>query len=288
MVDGCFDPLHRGHLKYFAAARALGAPVLCNVAPDAYVAGKHPPFLPEEHRTTLIDALRDIDFTHLNRGRTTADVLQELRPRYYVKGSDWRGRLPEQETSLCRELGIEVAYVEVTPDASRNILGEFARRRSSELESQTSKFEEALGKQSEPTGAALSPTTLMEALCGELKPTAVHDLSQADPGPNSTVDLVVGYWDERPLPLAGLAGIVRRAAALTSRYVCITAAFHPCAEHLLSLGDGKALGSDGAPRPARELVRVLFALEGFRSRRDVEARVELPSGQGVLVMERTS
>jgi len=35
MVDGSFDPLHDGHIAYFAEAAALGMPVLCNIAPDS-------------------------------------------------------------------------------------------------------------------------------------------------------------------------------------------------------------------------------------------------------------
>lgn len=128
MVDGCFDPIHSGHVAYFHAAKELGLPVLCNVAADPYVSGKHPPLLPEEQRVVVIDAFRDIDYTHLNRGRATADVLRELRPRYYVKGADWEGRLPEAETALCRELDIEVVFVEHTGHASRHILADYTDR----------------------------------------------------------------------------------------------------------------------------------------------------------------
>jgi nicotinic acid mononucleotide adenylyltransferase len=31
MVDGAFDPLHRGHIEYFRAAAELGLPLLCNL-----------------------------------------------------------------------------------------------------------------------------------------------------------------------------------------------------------------------------------------------------------------
>ena len=34
MVDGGFDPLHEGHIAYFAAAAELGVPVLCNLASE--------------------------------------------------------------------------------------------------------------------------------------------------------------------------------------------------------------------------------------------------------------
>ena len=31
MVDGGFDPLHRGHIEYFRSAAQLGVPVLCGL-----------------------------------------------------------------------------------------------------------------------------------------------------------------------------------------------------------------------------------------------------------------
>src|ERR671931_43343 len=93
MVDGGFDPLHPGHVAYFEAAAGLGLPVLCNVSPDEYVARKHPPLLTQAERGAIIDAIRFVDYTHLSQ-LATVDVLRALRPRYYAKGADWRGRLP--------------------------------------------------------------------------------------------------------------------------------------------------------------------------------------------------
>ena len=63
MVDGCFDPLHRGHVEYLRFAGSLGAPVLCNVASDRYLAThkRRSPLLPEAERAAVIDALRFVD-----------------------------------------------------------------------------------------------------------------------------------------------------------------------------------------------------------------------------------
>jgi cytidyltransferase-like protein len=60
MVDGAFDPLHRGHIEYFRAACGLGLPLLCNVASDGYVRTKHAPLLPEDQRAAIVDAIRFI------------------------------------------------------------------------------------------------------------------------------------------------------------------------------------------------------------------------------------
>lgn len=125
MVDGAFDPLHRGHIEYFRAATGLGVPLLCNVASDRYVRTKHPPLLPEDQRAAVVDAIRYISYTHINQFDTET-ILRELRPRYYVKGKDWDGRLPGDQVAICREHGIEIVYLDTVLDSSSRLLQQFA------------------------------------------------------------------------------------------------------------------------------------------------------------------
>src|SRR5688500_10508071 len=85
MVDGCFDPLHSGHVEYFRFAATLGVPVLCNVAADAYLISHkgRPPLLGESDRAVVIDAMRFIDYVFISRSGTRSS-LERLRPAYYV------------------------------------------------------------------------------------------------------------------------------------------------------------------------------------------------------------
>jgi D-beta-D-heptose 7-phosphate kinase / D-beta-D-heptose 1-phosphate adenosyltransferase len=125
MVDGAFDPLHRGHIEYFRAARELGVPLLCNVASDRYVRTKHRPLLPEDQRAAIIDAIRYIDYVHIYQ-IDTETVLRQLRPRYYVKGSDWRARgLPPEQAVICREHGTEIVYLDTVLDSSSRLLKDY-------------------------------------------------------------------------------------------------------------------------------------------------------------------
>lgn len=131
MVDGAFDPLHRGHIEYFRAASGLGVPLLCNVASDRYVRTKHVPLLDEEQRAAIIDAIRYISYVHIYR-IDTETVLRQLRPRYYVKGSDWRERgLPPEQIDICREHGIEIVYLDTVLDSSSRILKEYCAQQAS-------------------------------------------------------------------------------------------------------------------------------------------------------------
>ena len=63
-------------------------------------------------------------YTHVNHFDTET-ILRELRPRYYVKGRDWEGRLPPEQVVICRECGIEVVYLDTVLDSSSRLLQQF-------------------------------------------------------------------------------------------------------------------------------------------------------------------
>ena len=126
MVDGAFDPLHKGHIEYFrAATAAVDVPLLCNVASDRYVRTKHPPLLPEDQRAAVVDAIRFIDYTHVNQFDTET-ILRELRPKFYVKGKDWDGRLPPEQVRICAEHGIGIVYLDTVLESSTRLLEQFS------------------------------------------------------------------------------------------------------------------------------------------------------------------
>src|SRR3970040_84949 len=129
MVDGAFDPLHHGHIEYFARAREVGGTLLCNIAPDSYTVAKHPPLLPAQQRAIVIDALRSIDYTHVSPVDTET-VLRELQPTHYIKGKDGEGRLPPEQVRICREEGIEMVFLDTVRDSSTQLLKNFQTGRN--------------------------------------------------------------------------------------------------------------------------------------------------------------
>jgi len=139
MVDGGFDPLHDGHIEYFRAAAALGLPVLVNVAGDHYVARKHPVLLSAERRAAVIDALVHVDYVHVSTG-TTADVLGALRPGKYVKGGDWKGRLPDDEMQICESYGIDVVFLDTVRSSSTQLIMDILQRDNDDALSGLEKF----------------------------------------------------------------------------------------------------------------------------------------------------
>lgn len=136
MVDGSFDPIHEGHIAYFASAAEFGLPVLCNVASDDWTESKHSVLLSQSRRGIVLDSIRYISFVHLS-SISTHDVLELLRPRMYIKGNDWlaRGGVPEAERLICQSLGIEIKYLDTVLNSSSRILSKWTESKTTEQSS---------------------------------------------------------------------------------------------------------------------------------------------------------
>jgi glycerol-3-phosphate cytidylyltransferase-like family protein len=117
MVDGGFDPIHFGHVLYFNHAKKYGLPVFCNVSSDEYVSAKHRVLLPQVIRCNVIDEFKSISYVHPS-SVTTAEVLEQARPKIFVKGNNWNGTLPAEEVEICRRHGIEVVFADTIIDSS--------------------------------------------------------------------------------------------------------------------------------------------------------------------------
>ncbi len=124
MVDGCFDPIHPGHILYFKKASEVGGPLFCNVTGDEYLKNKHKPLLDHEKRCQIIDSIKYIAYTHKSL-IPTYKVLQILQPNSYIKGNDWEKRgLPSNELEVCDKYNIKIIFLDTVIDSSSDILKE--------------------------------------------------------------------------------------------------------------------------------------------------------------------
>lgn len=125
LCDGCFDPLHAGHLQYLALARTKG-PVLVSVASDDVIRAKgRIPFLPQDQRLELVHALKVVDAVYL-KDRPTEAVLEQMRPKVYVKGREWFGKLPHEQIDVLARYGIPAWYPVMHADSSTKRLRAWA------------------------------------------------------------------------------------------------------------------------------------------------------------------
>jgi D-beta-D-heptose 7-phosphate kinase/D-beta-D-heptose 1-phosphate adenosyltransferase len=92
-TNGVFDLLHRGHVEYLEAARALGDVLIVAVNSDqsARTLGKGPdrPLVAADDRARLVAALAAVDRVVVFDEPTPLRLIEQVRPDVLVKGGDY-------------------------------------------------------------------------------------------------------------------------------------------------------------------------------------------------------
>lgn len=92
-TNGCFDLLHVGHVRYLAAARALGDALLVAINSDRSVRalkGAGRPVMNEAERAELLAALGAVDGVVVFDEDSPRALIGEILPDVLVKGGDYR------------------------------------------------------------------------------------------------------------------------------------------------------------------------------------------------------
>ncbi len=117
-TNGVFDILHRGHVVYLAAARALGGSLVLGLNSDASVRllGKGPerPLNPQGDRAAVLAALESVSLVTLFEERMPLALIARVRPDLYVKGGDY-DMAALAETALVQTWGgraVAIPFVE--------------------------------------------------------------------------------------------------------------------------------------------------------------------------------
>jgi len=101
LVNGAFDLLHVGHVRYLAGARAHGDRLVAAVNSDTSVRdskGPGRPIMPELERVEILSHLWMIDRICLFDEPTVARLLEKLRPEVHAKGTDYTvDTVPERD-----------------------------------------------------------------------------------------------------------------------------------------------------------------------------------------------
>jgi rfaE bifunctional protein nucleotidyltransferase chain/domain len=114
-TNGCFDLLHVGHVRYLAAARALGDALLVAINGDESVRalkGEGRPLNRESDRAEVIAALANVDYVVVFPELRATALLKKVQPAIYVKGGDYTAdSLDSEERSALERMGTEIRIV---------------------------------------------------------------------------------------------------------------------------------------------------------------------------------
>ena len=112
-TNGCFDILHAGHVRYLAAARALGDVLILGLNSDASVRrlkGETRPVNSEADRAEVVGALKSVDYVVIFGEDTAEELIAKVQPAVYAKGGDYTlETLPEAR--IVERYGGEVAFI---------------------------------------------------------------------------------------------------------------------------------------------------------------------------------
>ncbi len=101
LVNGAFDMLHVGHLRYLAGAKEHGGHLIAAVNSDISVRaskGETRPIIPEAERVEILSHLWMVDRICLFDDLTVGPVLEALKPDLHAKGTDYTvDTVPERE-----------------------------------------------------------------------------------------------------------------------------------------------------------------------------------------------
>ena len=122
LCHGCFDMLHIGHIRHLEEAAELGDELVVSVTADDDVNKGHGrPHFTLADRMHALASLRCVDRVVSCTGADASAVIRELKPAFFVKGSDYN-KDTVLETEAVRAIGGEVYFTRSAKAASSSHL----------------------------------------------------------------------------------------------------------------------------------------------------------------------
>ncbi len=129
-TNGVFDLLHRGHVDYLEAARALGDGLVVGVNDDdsarSLGKGAGRPFVSAADRARVLAGLDAVDRVVVFAEPTPASLIEAIEPDVLVKGGDY-SRDAVVGASFVESRGGRVVLIPLVPDRSTTSLVERIR-----------------------------------------------------------------------------------------------------------------------------------------------------------------
>lgn len=111
LANGVFDIFHIGHIRYLEAAAAMGDRLIVSVTRDEFVKkGRGRPFYKEADRVAMLKALRIVSDVFLTD--SSRHALEAIKPDVFVKGSEYREKIMEDDIEFCQQNGIEIRFTD--------------------------------------------------------------------------------------------------------------------------------------------------------------------------------
>lgn len=121
LCHGVFDLIHPGHIRHFMSAKKYGDILVVSITADKYVKkGPGRPVFNQSLRSEVLSSIEVIDYVTIVSSFSAIEVIERIKPDYYVKGPDYKKRkeniqIPrklESEEEAIRKNGGKLIYTE--------------------------------------------------------------------------------------------------------------------------------------------------------------------------------
>ena len=115
---------------------------------------------------------------------------------------------------------------------------------------------------------------------------SIGDATDTTVKPDGAYDLVICREVLEHLTVLEVKKAVANMVRLTSKFIYVTTRFHPSPSNLLDFNTSDDLDPSHITLLNKDMLRLMFVLEGCRSRPDLEARMDWGHKGRVLVLEK--
>lgn len=131
LCHGVFDLLHPGHLEHFYAASKFGDVLVVSVTSDEFVnKGPGRPIFDLPTRMRALSRIKGIDYVVPSFSNTSVNVINTVKPNYYVKGSEYSDAqqditgMIQIERNAVEQNGGEIVFTNEITSSSTSIINE--------------------------------------------------------------------------------------------------------------------------------------------------------------------
>lgn len=104
LAHGVFDVIHLGHLEHLSQAKSTCDVLFVSITVDKYVRkGPGRPYFKAIQRAHMLLGLACVDYVIINNKPTAVDLLNTVKPNFYVKGPDYRNKNNDITKNIYKE-----------------------------------------------------------------------------------------------------------------------------------------------------------------------------------------
>ena len=129
LCHGVFDLVHLGHIEHFKSAKSYGDYLIVSLTLDKFIRkGPGRPLFNEQQRLEYLRQIKIIDYVILSKSESSIDVINLIKPNFYVKGPDYKESYKDKtkkislEKKVVKKNGGEIKFTNDATFSSSNIL----------------------------------------------------------------------------------------------------------------------------------------------------------------------